>query len=71
MSQIHPVPARVSEGAAGPVTSLDQWREVRGRSGDDPNGFWLEQATSRIAWDIGYGARCVVDSAMTAMLFSQ
>lgn len=51
MSQIHPVPARVSEGAQGPVTSMETWRETRDRSSDDPNGFWLDIANERIAWE--------------------
>ncbi|MCB9671284.1 MAG: acetate--CoA ligase [Alphaproteobacteria bacterium] len=50
MSETHPVPARVSEGAVGPVKSLADWREVRQRSADDPDGFWLGVTKERLAW---------------------
>ena len=49
MSDLTPVPARVSEGAANLVTDLDSYRRVHARSVEDPDGFWLEQS-ARIAW---------------------
>ncbi len=51
MSEIYPVPPRVSEGAHGPVTSMAAWREAHGRSMADPDGFWLGITRDRIAWE--------------------
>jgi acetyl-CoA synthetase len=46
----HDVPARVRENAATPICDLDRYRETWDRAQNDPNGFWLEQTRSRIAW---------------------
>ena len=50
MSKIWSVPARVTEGAATPVNSMDAYRETWMRAANDPDGFWLEQTKSLIVW---------------------
>jgi len=50
MSDLHPVPARVSEGAANDVTDLESYRSVHARSVAEPDAFWLEQSHKRILW---------------------
>ncbi|MEM9865914.1 MAG: acetate--CoA ligase [Myxococcota bacterium] len=46
----HPVPARVREGAASPITDLDRYREHAAKARQDPNGFWLAQALDGVQW---------------------
>ncbi len=44
------VPARVREGAATPIHDLDRYREHYANAVNDPDGFWLSETKSRIAW---------------------
>ena len=50
MTQLFPVPARVSEGAATICPNMDAYRRVYAESIADPDGFWLRQTRERIAW---------------------
>jgi acetyl-CoA synthetase len=50
MSELFPVPARVREGATGPIPDLAAHRELASRAAADPSGFWLGQARARLAW---------------------
>ena len=50
MNDLYPVPARVSEGSPNSMPSLDAYRAVYAAAAANPDGFWLEQTTSRIAW---------------------
>jgi acetyl-CoA synthetase len=44
------VPARVYEGACGPVKDLAEWRETWMAAVDDPSGFWLAESLRRVRW---------------------
>jgi acetyl-CoA synthetase len=44
------VPARVREGATTPICDLDRYREAYTHATHDPDGFWLNVARERIAW---------------------
>jgi len=50
MSEIYAVPSRVTAGSPNPITDLDAYREQWAKAQMDPNGFWLRETTSRIAW---------------------
>ena len=51
MSETYPVPARVTDGSPNGLTTLDAYRRVHRHSTDDPDGFWLDVATERLAWE--------------------
>ncbi len=50
MSELWPVPERVTNGAVTPINSLAAWREHWLRAANDPNGFWLDVARDLIVW---------------------
>ena len=47
----HDVPAEVRENAATPICDMDRYREHAARAEVDPDGFWLDVARERIAWE--------------------
>ncbi|MFT4703860.1 MAG: acetyl-CoA synthetase [Bradymonadia bacterium] len=71
MSDLWPVPARVTEGASTPVSSLDRYRETWLQAAADPDGFWLEETKNSIAWrteptrGLDGGYRSVVDGSFS------
>ncbi|MFK8000042.1 MAG: acetate--CoA ligase [Polyangiales bacterium] len=44
------VPARVRENAQTPIVDMDRYRDAHSQAANDPNGFWLNIAKSRLAW---------------------
>jgi acetyl-CoA synthetase len=50
MSEIYAVPNRVTEGSPNPISNLDAYREHWARAQADPDGFWVRETRSRIAW---------------------
>ena len=42
MSDMHPVPERVSAGSTSPIQTLDDYRAWWQRAAQDPDGTWLE-----------------------------
>ncbi|MEO0326200.1 MAG: acetate--CoA ligase [Myxococcota bacterium] len=47
---VYEVPARVREGAATPIDSMDRYREHYAKAANDPNQFWLDITKSRVHW---------------------
>ena len=50
MSDLYPVPSRVSEGSPNPLNSLDAWRQISQEAQADPDAFWLNVTNDLIAW---------------------
>ena len=50
MSELYPVPARVSEGSTSPVASMADYREASMAAMADPDGFWLDKTRQLIRW---------------------
>ena len=50
MSELYPVPPRVSENSPNPLHSLDTWREATQAAQADPDGFWLDISRNLIQW---------------------
>jgi acetyl-CoA synthetase len=50
MSEIYAVPSRVTAGSPNPITDLDAYREHWAKAQADPDGFWVRETRSRIAW---------------------
>lgn len=50
MTDIYPVPARVSEGSTSPLRSMDGYREASARAIANPDAFWLETTRDLIHW---------------------
>ena len=50
MSDLVPVPARVSADSPNPIATLADWREAWLAARDDPDGRWLEETRRSIAW---------------------
>ena len=50
MSDLVPVPSRVSEGSPSPIPDLDAWRRVWMEARDQPDAYWLRETVARIAW---------------------
>lgn len=44
------VPARVRENAKTPIVDMDRYRDAHAQAANDPDGFWLNIAKSRLAW---------------------
>ncbi|TNF24287.1 MAG: acetate--CoA ligase [Deltaproteobacteria bacterium] len=50
MSEIYPVPPRVSTRSDSPIQDMAQYREAYARAQNDPEGFWLDVARRRLRW---------------------
>jgi acetyl-CoA synthetase len=50
MSELHPVPSRVSAGSPNSMPTLDAYRAVYQQALNDPDQFWLEQTKQRVLW---------------------
>ncbi len=50
MSEIYPVPKRVTTSSDSPARTMTEYREVYARAVNDPEGFWLDVARERIQW---------------------
>ena len=50
MSEMYPVPPRVSADSPNAMPTMDAYRKVYQQSWADPDTFWLQQAEKRIAW---------------------
>ncbi|MCB9727836.1 MAG: acetate--CoA ligase [Deltaproteobacteria bacterium] len=50
MTELYPVPGRVSSGSPSPIPDLPAYREAYARALDDPDGFWLSVARERVRW---------------------
>ena len=46
------VPAHAREGSKSAIQSMDDWRREWLRAWNDPDGYWLAQARSRLAWRV-------------------
>ncbi len=49
-TDLHPVPARVREGSASSIQTLDDWRRVWMAAKTDPDAFWLRETQARLRW---------------------
>lgn len=50
MTDLTPVPARVSDGSDSAIQTLSDWREAWMRARDAPSAYWLTQARQRVRW---------------------
>jgi acetyl-CoA synthetase len=51
MTDLYPIPHRVSADSPSPISDLAAWREAWLAAEDDPDGFWLGVARQTVAWD--------------------
>jgi len=51
MSELHPVPSRVRDGATSPIPTLEAWREAWLAARADPSGFWLQITRDLVHWE--------------------
>jgi acetyl-CoA synthetase len=51
MTDLYPIPHRVSADSPSPIPDLAAWRAAWLRAEDDPDGFWLDVARQTTAWD--------------------
>lgn len=57
----HAVPAHVSKGSTSAIQSLDDWRRACAAAANDPDGFWLNEARTRLTWRREPTVGCVGD----------
>ncbi len=50
MSELYPVPERVSSGAQSPIGTMDSYRAAYAHAVADPDGFWLKTTKELIHW---------------------
>jgi acetyl-CoA synthetase len=50
MPELYPVPSRVAAGSPNQLPDLDAYRRCYAESLDDPSGFWVREARSRLRW---------------------
>jgi acetyl-CoA synthetase len=50
MSELVPVPLRASAGSTSTVNGMDGWARTWLEARDNPDGFWLREATARLRW---------------------
>ncbi len=50
MSDLFPVPARVSADSPNPLNNLAAWRKASQEAQADPNAFWLNVTNDLVAW---------------------
>ena len=50
MSDMHPVPERVSAGSTSPIQTLDDYRAWWQRAAQDPDGTWLDVTREHVHW---------------------
>ncbi len=51
MSDLYPVPSRVSADSPNPLNSLAAWRQTSQEAQADPDAFWLNVAKDVVAWN--------------------
>ena len=50
MSELHPVPPRVTEGSPNLMPNMDAYRAVYQQCLNDPDQFWITQTLQRVQW---------------------